>query len=118
MKYIDFNDPKIPIGKRKQAYVKWAISKGTDPIKAKKQANDKFGFEQKEGLLAIVWDNGRMHQRSFTGDSEIFSGRDTRKYKKTHWIHADFYIDSDRNKEIIKEYSDMGWDVIHTILCG
>lgn len=30
MKYINFNDETIPIGKRKQAYVKWAVSKGTD----------------------------------------------------------------------------------------
>ena len=43
MEFIDFNNTSIPIGQRKVAYVKWAVSKGTDLIKAKKQANKKFG---------------------------------------------------------------------------
>ena len=43
MKFVDFNDTSIPIGQRKVAYVKWAVSKGTDLIRAKKQANRKFG---------------------------------------------------------------------------
>lgn len=52
--YIDFNDERIPIGKRKVAYVKWAISKGTDKITAMKQANKKFGFERKGKYLALI----------------------------------------------------------------
>ena len=42
MKYIDFNDESLPIGKRKQAYIKFAVSKGTDIVSAKRQANKKF----------------------------------------------------------------------------
>ena len=110
MNYINFNDEKIPIGKRKQAYVKWAISKGTTPLEAKRQANNKFGFDQKEGLLSFVIDHGRMHQSSFSGDYEIFKGRDLRKYKKTKWMHMP--IDDGKINEIKRKYERMGWDVI------
>lgn len=65
MKYVDFNDETIPIGKRKVAFVKWAISQGTDPDKAKRIANKKFGFEQRGELVILVVDYGRMHQNSF-----------------------------------------------------
>ena len=43
MEYINFNDESLPIGKRKQAYIKFVVSKGTDIISAKRQANKKFG---------------------------------------------------------------------------
>lgn len=43
MKYIDFNDESIPVGKRKVAFVKWAMSKGTEKIEAQRIANKKFG---------------------------------------------------------------------------
>lgn len=114
--FIDFNDNKVPIGKRKQAYIKWAISKGTDLISAKRQANKKFGFEMKEGLLAIVIDTGgRCSQRSFTGDEEIFQGYDLRKYKNHKWIHED-YIPMEHYDENIekikKEYESIGWEVV------
>lgn len=109
MKYVDFNDTKIPIGKRKQAYLKWAMLKGTSEMEAKKQANKKFGFEQKECLLAIVQDYGdRMLQRSFR-ESEIFDGHDLRKYKKTKWIEE---WDEGKIKELKKKARGEGWDVI------
>ena len=44
MKFIDFNDTSIPTGKRKQAYVKYAVSKGTSLLEAQRQANKKFGY--------------------------------------------------------------------------
>jgi Zn finger protein HypA/HybF involved in hydrogenase expression len=47
MKYVDFNDTTIAVGKRKVAYVKWAVHKGTDLIKAKMMANKKFGKVEK-----------------------------------------------------------------------
>ena len=56
MEYIDFNDEKIPIGKRKMAYVKWAMSKGTTEKKARMQANKKFGFERKGKVLVYMHD--------------------------------------------------------------
>ena len=82
--HIDFNDNKVPIGKRKQAYIKWAVSKGTDLISAKRQANKKFGFEMKEGLLAEAekykektFDYGRFSfQKKEVGVKYDFSGCD------------------------------------------
>jgi len=112
MKYIDFNDKTLPIGKRKQAYVRWAISKGTDLIVAKRQANEKFGFEQKEGIFAIVEDHGRMEQRSFRQD-EIFDGHDLRKYK--HWKYG-VNLNDDEIEKIKVRAKEKGWDVIFVTL--
>ena len=47
MKYVDFNNKSIPVGKRKVAYVKFAMSKGMEKIKAQRIANKEFGFELK-----------------------------------------------------------------------
>jgi len=114
MEYINFNDTSIPIGKRKQAYIKWAVSKGTDIISAKKQANKKFGFEKKEGIFAIVKDwSGRREQRSFTGSEEIFAGHDLRKYKKANWAEI---WDEEEVEKIKKEGKEKGWDVIEVSL--
>ena len=110
MEYINFNDEKIPLGKRKQAYVKYAMSKGTPEIEAKRQANKKFGFEQQEGIFAIVLDWGRTSQRSFSGSDEIFYPRyDLRKYKKHGWVVEH---DENKQKEIRKHYEAMGWKVV------
>ena len=46
MEYINWNDTSIPLGKRKVAYVKWAMSRGTPERTAKIQANKKFGFSE------------------------------------------------------------------------
>ena len=114
MKYIDFNDGNIPVGKRKQAYVKWAISKGVDITLAKRQANKKFGFEKKPGIFAIVKDySGRMAQMSFTGSEEIFAGYDLRKYEKSKW--AELWDDAEI-LELKKQASKKGWDVINVDL--
>lgn len=114
MKEINFNDNKIPIGKRKQAYVKWAVSKGTDIIKAKKQANKKFGFEKKEGIILIVEDYGRMHQNSFN-ISQIWWDIDLRKYKNHKHIVSHDKEEWDRIKKKAKE---INWDVKHISLYG
>jgi hypothetical protein len=114
MKYINFNDDKLPIGKRKQAYVKWATSQGTDIVSAKRQANKKFGFEKKSGIFAIVKDvSGRREQRSFTGSQEIFAGYDLRKYEKSNW--AEIWDDEEITK-VKKEAKEKGWDVIEVSL--
>jgi hypothetical protein len=110
MKYVNFNDESLPIGKRKQAYVKWAVSKGTELKDAQKQANRKFGFEKKEGIFALVMDYGdRAQQNSFTGDSEIFQSYDLRKYKRSDWaiIHNE-----KQQMELKKHYESKGWDVV------
>lgn len=98
MGYVDFNDESIPVGKRKQAFVRWAISRGTDPIKAKQIANKKFGFEQKGELVILVMDFWRMHQNSFH-ISEVY---DEYRYEARHFknvsISYDFVNETDIDK--------------------
>lgn len=65
MEYIDFNDSRIPIGKRKRAYVAWAIKNGTPAIRAKRQANKKFGFERKGKFIARIGNADYMDLPSF-----------------------------------------------------
>ena len=120
MAYIDFNDESQPIGKRKQAYVRWAISKGTKLIDAQKQANEKFGFEKREGLLMLVTNYGRMHQYSFSVN-EIFECYDLRKYKSHEYkvvYGNDVRLSEEEIADIIKEYKEMGWDVRFRVLVG
>lgn len=46
--FVDFNDKNITLGKRKVAYVKYVTSKyGTSLIEAQRQANKKFGYDEK-----------------------------------------------------------------------
>jgi hypothetical protein len=111
MKYIDFNDESLPIGKRKQAYIKWVVSKGTDIVSAKRQANKKFGFEKKPGIFAVVTDwSGRIEQRSFTGSQEIFAGYDLRKY--SHYMWAELK-DEQKMQKMVLDAKQMGYDVIY-----
>ena len=111
MNYVDFNDNKIPIGKRKQAYIKFAIKNGTDLRQAKIQANKKFGFEQSPGIFAVVEDlSGRSEQRSFTGSLEIFEGHDLRKYKNHAWKILE---DEEEMKKVVEHYKLKGFKIIH-----
>lgn len=66
-KYVNFNDKTLPLGKRKVAYVKWAVSKGTELIEAQRQSNNKFGYSETSnthkrcrmcGEQHYLWDNG------------------------------------------------------------
>ena len=86
--FINFNDESIPIGKRKQAYARWAISKGTPEIQAKRQANDKFEFEKKEKVFFVISDNGRVHQNSFNGvTDELWQNHiNVEKYKDWGYV--------------------------------
>ncbi len=65
MKYINFDDERIPIGKRKVAYIKWATSKGTPLEKAKQWANKKFGFERKGKYIVRIMNARYMDYPSF-----------------------------------------------------
>lgn len=76
MEYINFNDPKVPIGKRKQAYVKYAVSRGTSLEEAKRQANKKFGFERTEKWIALIGNAGDMDLPSMRGYSWADAARD------------------------------------------
>ena len=115
MAYIDFNDKTIPIGKRKQSFVKWAVSKGTELAKAKKIANNKFGFEVKPGIFALVVDSGRMHQNSFEGIREIFEGYNLKKYSDYNYKVVDDWNNAIANA-LYEEYRAKGWDVVEVIL--
>lgn len=95
--YIDFNDESIPLGKRKQAFVRWAIHKGTEPIEAKRIANKKFGFERKGELVILVMDFGRMHQNSFRL-SEVY---DEYRFEARHYEHVSIGYD-------FRNYADVG----------
>jgi len=111
--FINFNDESLPIGKRKQAYVKWAVSKGTDLDDAKKQANRKFGFEKKGKLLALVVDLDNVSSSREFGNRELFLGYDLRKYEDYK-----FYILNDDSK--VEKYKEReqaeGWEVFVTYL--
>ena len=43
-KFIDWNDKSYPIGKRKQAFVKYLMTKDVSNHTARIMANKKFGF--------------------------------------------------------------------------
>lgn len=68
-KFVDFNDPSIPIGKRKQAYVRYAVSHGTPLEVAKFLCGRKFKARP-TGQVAppmhyyiVEWD-GRLQLRN------------------------------------------------------
>lgn len=108
--YIDFNDDTIPIGKRKQAYVKWAVSKGTSLKKAKIQANKKFGFKKTDKkLLIICVDYGRFQQKSFK-KSEIYEGYNLKKYSEHNYVVYDFDKHGTIN-ELKSKAEMLGWSV-------
>jgi len=69
MEYVDFNDSSVPLGKRKVAYVKWAMSKGTEKIKAQRQANKKFGYENKCVSCGTVFNGYVLHRCPNCGES-------------------------------------------------
>jgi hypothetical protein len=112
MTYINFNDDKLPIGKRKQAYVKWAVSKGTDLIDAQRQANKKFGFEQKPGILAVVTDYGHLGQASFNEYNSIWGNVNLKKYIDHKWILTNEMMPEEVENVVDKAKSN-GWEIIY-----
>lgn len=64
---VDWNNDKIPLGKRKQAYVRYLISKGIDIEIAKRSANKKFGFERKGKYLVLLGNADFMDKPSNWG---------------------------------------------------
>ena len=107
MKYIDFNDPKIPIGKRKQAYVKYAISKGTSRANACRQANSKFGFELKPKTLFVLCMYGDPNRYWL---HEVIN---TDKYEHCESIYKEDYTDKEFN-DLVAKYKADGYIVTET----
>lgn len=109
-KYINFNDESIPLGKRKQAYIRWAVyKKGKSMDEAKILANRKFGFEKKKGLLLLCY----FYHKS---NSPHFESWDLRKYQKHKSIDV-FSLAANPNEaeniaiSISEKYKNMGWDI-------
>ena len=67
MKFVDFYDETIPVGKRKVAYVKYAMMHGTPKKKAMQQANKKFGFGRRGTYLVFIINADSMDLPSFSG---------------------------------------------------
>ena len=89
MKFVDFNDPSIPLGKRKVAYVKYAVSHGTPLETAKLQCARKFRVRDTAQVAPpmhyyIVWWNGGLHLRNCSehikSDEEVIM-----LIHKNHW---------------------------------
>lgn len=92
MKYVDFNDNSIPIGKRKVAYVKWAMMQGTTEKKARMLANKKFGFERKGKHLVFLHGARCMDLPSFAKFTwEMASGVDCRKAESVVIVCDQYY---------------------------
>lgn len=117
-KYIDFNDESIPLGKRKQAYIRWAVyKKGKSMDEAKILANRKFGFEKKGKILALYHIRSPI-SRFYSFDEAIFWNYDLRKYKEWKAIEVPvsdcgLHIKTEYAKKIEKEYKDKGWKVFY-----
>ena len=112
-KFIDFNDDSIPIGVRKVAYVKYAMSKGTSEINAKKQANKKFGFDTVgKRLLVIIVAGEYKWSRSDVLDNIKQQGTDARKYESIR--HIEMEVGEFQKKDVTqikKERARNGEDV-------
>lgn len=118
MAYINFNDESQPIGKRKQAYVKWAVSKGTSLIDAQRQANKKFGFEKKGKVVAIVYDMFCPHYVEDIFDCYY----DIRKLKEYKVFYAErngnILLTEDEVNDIKTRYKANGWKILVRHMVG
>lgn len=96
MKFVDFNDERIPIGKRKVAYVKYAMAHGTTEKAARMQANRKFGFERKGKYLVLLGNAHCMDLPSFRNYTwEQASCIDCRKAESVIIVCDEYYAPFD-----------------------
>lgn len=120
MAYIDFNDEKIPLGKRKVAYIKHLMHKYNYPLlSAQKAANKRFGFEVKYPNVVFVYaDYGRMHQFSFRF-SEIAEGYEdiTKRAGNIEYRQVSL-IDGEESERVCAEYKKKGYYVVKVPLYG
>ena len=118
MNYVDFNDEKIPLGKRKKAYIAYLIKQGHELINAQRLANKRFGFEVKYPKLVFVYaDYGRSSQNSYTGTREVSNGFEdyTKRAGRIEYHKVDD-INSPQTDALCKEYKAKGWKVIKTAI--
>jgi len=69
MAFVDFNDPSIPLGKRKTAFVKWLMQRYRYSLsEARIQAHRKFGRDpdqelaRRDAATALEWQ--RLQERN------------------------------------------------------
>ena len=70
--------------------------------------------DMKKGIVVIVKDFGRTHQRSFHVE-EIWGNVDLSKYKEREWVIADT---EEEINEIEHKAKNLDWDVEHITLYG
>jgi hypothetical protein len=58
------------------------------------------------GLVILVYDFGRMHQRSFS-TSDIYKGVDMKKYKVVKWVEI---TDEKQKQEVEKKAKRLNFD--------
>lgn len=63
-KRVNWDDERIPLGKRKNIYIRYLLSKGWELINAQKAANKKFGFERKGKYLVLLGNADYMDRPS------------------------------------------------------
>ena len=72
MAFVDFDDPGVPLGKRKQAFVKWLMQRhGHTLSEARIAAHRKFGYsndaliQRRDAATAVKWQQlqERNHRR-------------------------------------------------------
>ncbi len=103
--FVDFKDPNVPVGKRKQAYVKWAVSKGTSLELAKKQANKKFG-QRHYGKIFVIF----QYDTWMLGKSNYFSDI-MFQMRANRYEEFKYTTDEYDNESTIKYYEDLGFKI-------
>lgn len=63
-KRVNWDDERIPVGKRKNTYIRYLLSQGWELINAQKAANKKFGFERKGKYLVLLGNADYMDRPS------------------------------------------------------
>lgn len=58
------------------------------------------------GLVILVYDFGRMHQRSFS-TSDIYHGINTKKYKRVKWVEI---TSETHREEVEKKAKRLNWE--------
>ena len=110
MEYVNFKDEKIPLGKRKVAYIKWLLKKGYSMYESKVRANKKFGFAKKAGVLLLWHDPDNVSSKSYFQHRDYWTGIDKRKYEEHKVVETNF-MSEERINEIVETYEALGWDI-------
>jgi len=117
-KVVNWDDERIPLGKRKNTYIRYLLSQGIPLINAQKSANKKFGFERKGKYLVLLGNAYYMDYPSFKGFSwEDASGIDCKRAESVIIVSDTTYAPFDIVKggllsanTMFGNLPPMGWD--------